>query len=270
MDAGNFTYLCDLLRSKCGISLGEDKRYLVDSRLLPLVRRMGLDDINALIEEVKRRQDRNVVQEIIEAMTTNETSFFRDNRPFDQFRDIVLPKVVEMPGSTVKVWSAASSSGQEAYSLSMLMLENSTKMKGKGFSVTGTDIDHAIIKRAEEASYTQFEVQRGLPITLLMKYFVQHKEMGEKWVLKDDVKKHVRFKYLNLLESYAAMGKFHVIFCRNVLIYFEPEIKSQILNKLAAQMEKGGFLYLGSSETITDLTDKFTIFEDTRGLYVLK
>ncbi len=266
----DFAYLSDLIRKKSGISLSEDKMYLIESRLLPLARSHSLHNITELVNKV-RGGDAGLVVELIEAMTTNETSFFRDMKPFQLFDNDVMPHIkAHNIDNNVRIWCAACSTGQEPYSLAMNINEKKIAYPGLSFDIQATDIDKKVLQKASEGIYSQFEIQRGLPITLLMKYFTQMQSYGEKWEMKEDLRKMVTFKYLNLLESYASMGKFDVIFCRNVLIYFEPETKSDILNRLADCLKPHGVLFLGSAETINDLTDKLTTFKDIRSIHCLK
>lgn len=268
----DFTFLTQLLRERSGISLSEDKEYLLESRLLPLMRSLNVENIAGLVSLLRLKRDEAVIRSIIEAITTNETLFFRDTSPFNNFRNHIVPHLIKHnKGDAIDVWSAACSSGQEPYSLAMTALENAMKLEGKELRITATDIDTAILKKAQEGIYTQFEVQRGLPITLLMKYFEQEKEHTERWAIKQNVKDMVSFKPYNLLDSYAPLGKFDVIFCRNVLIYFEPETKIDILNRLAGALKPHGVLMLGSAERIDDAKcPQYKQFNDVRGVYCLK
>lgn len=269
-DKKDFDFLCSLIKEKSGIALSEEKAYLLESRLMPLVKKYELENLEGLVSRVKRANDEEIITSIIEAMTTNETSFFRDNKPFMQLKKHVIPRIVEHNKmKRMKIWSAACSTGQEPYSLAMTLLEEKNKMPGFNFNITATDIDKTILSKANEGVYSQFEVQRGLPVQLLIKYFAQQESYGEKWCIKDEVKSMINFKYLNLLDSFP-IEKYDVILCRNVLIYFEPEVKSMILNKLADRLEPHGLLFLGSSETIMNLTDKLEMFEGIMGLYQLK
>jgi chemotaxis protein methyltransferase CheR len=271
LSAADFDYLRNLIRSKSGISLSDDKVYLIESRLLPLARSHNFKDISELTAKVKLNNDPALIIELIEAMTTNETSFFRDLKPFQLFENEVLPHLVEKSiDKKIRIWCAAASTGQEPYSLAMTAKEKSITYPGVSFDLQGTDIDKKILKKAEEGIYSQFEIQRGLPINLLMKYFEQQESYGDKWLIKPEIKDMVQYKFLNLLESYSSMGKFDAIFCRNVLIYFERETKSEILNKLAACLKPHGVLFLGSSETITDLSDKYQPFKEHRSIHALK
>ena len=270
MSNEDFQYICKIVKEKSGISLSEDKGYLVESRLLPIVRKNDMTTISDIVAKLRTSNNPDLLKDIVEAMTTNETSFFRDVKPFDILKDTVIPRIIEHNTTKdVSIWSAACSTGQEAYSVAITLEEDNLRMGTYNKSILGTDIDTTILKKAEEAVYSQFEVQRGLPIMLLMKYFVQQESYGEKWELKDDIKKYVKFRYLNLLDSFP-LDKHDIIYCRNVLIYFEADIKSQILNKLADCLKPHGVLFLGSSETITGLTDKLVQHEGINGLFSLK
>ena len=207
--------------------------------------------------------------DIVEAMTTNETSFFRDQRPFDTFKNTVLPYLLKTRGSrrTLRIWSAACSSGQEAYSLAMLLKEQESRIAGWRIEIIGTDISNEILDKARKGEFSQFEVQRGLPIQMLLKYFTQS---GERWQINDDIKKMVRFDYFNLLNDMGALGTFDVVFCRNVLIYFDEPIKKEVLRKISGQMQNDGFLFLGGAETVLGLDSAFKSMKEYRGLYALE
>jgi len=266
----DFQYICKIVKEKSGISLSEDKGYLVESRLLPIVRKNDMSTIGDIVSKLRTTNNPDLLKDIVEAMTTNETSFFRDVKPFDILKETVVPRIIEHNiHKDISIWSAACSTGQEAYSVAITLEEDNLRLGSYKKNIVGTDIDTTIIKKAEDAVYSQFEVQRGLPIMLLMKYFMQQESYGEKWELKDEIKRYVKFKYLNLLDNYP-MDKHDIIYCRNVLIYFEADIKSQILNKMADCLKPHGVLFLGSSETISGLTDKLVQFDGINGLFRLK
>ena len=259
-----------LLHKRSGLTLSEDKAYLLESRLNPVAKKWefpSLDDLTASLRQSPREE---VVIDVVEAMTTNETSFFRDQRPFEIFTNTVLPSLMERRAATkkIRIWCAAASSGQEPYSLAMTLLENNIYAKGWNVSITATDISNDILAKARSGHYSQFDVQRGLPIQLLMKYFTQGQE--NTWTLNDEVKKLVEFKYFNLLEGFSALGNFDVIFCRNVLIYFDEPTKRDVLERMSALMPSDGFLFLGGAETVLGITDRFKPKPDSRGLYILK
>lgn len=257
----------DLLKQKSGLVLNQDKSYLLDSRLNSVSKKWGFDNIESMTHELRGVPPADLVTDIVEAMTTNETSFFRDVRPFDTFKDVVLAyyKDNTKPHKKLKIWCAAASSGQEPYSIAMLLKEKAAEMPGWSFEITATDISHEILDQARNAQYTQFEVQRGLPITYLMNYFTQGE--NEKWQLKDEIRNMVKYDYFNLLDPMPKLGEFDIIFCRNVLIYFDNETKSNILGRMSKQIASDGFLFLGGAETLIGITDSFVAIPDQGGLY---
>lgn len=262
----DFDIYKDLLKEKSGLVLTQDKSYLLDSRLNPVAKKWGYENIDAMTGALRGVPPKELIVDIVEAMTTNETSFFRDIKPFETFKTVVLPYFAANPraGKRLRIWCAASSSGQEPYSLAMLLKEEAAKMPGWTYEIVATDISLEILEQAKQGLYTQFEVQRGLPITHLMKYFTQQ---GEKWQLNQDIRGMIQFKYFNLLESMASLGKFDVIFCRNVLIYFDQQTKGNVLDRMATQCADDGFLFLGGAETVIGITDNFKNIPNQRGLY---
>jgi chemotaxis protein methyltransferase CheR len=260
MEQGDFKFLADLVKKLSGISLGEDKAYLVETRLKPIVRKHKMEQIAELVKVIRGNPNSLIIDEIVDAMTTNESLFFRDMKPFTQMENIILPKFA---GKPLKIWSAAASTGQEAYSTALTL----EKKMFKNYNILGTDISPTVIKKAAEGRYTQFEVQRGLPIMLLMQNF---KQDGESWVINDNMKEKIKFKTFNLLDSYAGLGKFDLIFCRNVLIYFDKPTKEAIFDKLRQILNPEGYLFLGSSETVMGVTDKFVGVAGETGLFAPK
>lgn len=265
MTPAAFTYLQHMLKTKSGLSLTEEKMYLLESRLMPIAKSKGLADLPSLVVQLQSGMDRALEKEVIDAMTTNESMFFRDNKPFDQFRQVVLPSLLESNAATkqIRIWSAACSNGQEPYSLAMCLKEEDAKLQGWRIEIVATDLCSKVLAKAREGIYSQFEVQRGLPIQMLMKYFQQHESS---WQIKPELRNMVNFQEKNLLESYAAMGEFDVILCRNVLIYFDDATKATVLRNLAKQMKPSGFLYLGSTESVFGVNE-ITIVEGQRALY---
>ncbi|MGD1878633.1 MAG: CheR family methyltransferase, partial [Kiloniellaceae bacterium] len=227
-----------------------------------------LDGIDALIGTLRSKKDEKLMVDVTEAMTTNESFFFRDNRPFDQFKDIVLPHMLEARAARkqIRIWSAACSSGQEPYTLAMILKEEAARLAGWKIEIVATDLSSEILNKAKEGLYSQFEVQRGLPITLLMKYFAQE---GEKWRISDDIRRMVTYKPFNLLENPSTLGHFDIVFCRNVLIYFDQQTKGQVLGRIAQIMPADGFLYLGGAETVLGISDSFEVVPGQRGVYRL-
>ena len=262
----NFTFLQGFLYQESGLSLAEDKSYLLESRINPVLKKLDLSDMDTLVSKIKSG-DQKAKHEVVEAMTTNETFFFRDLHPFEKFKDVVLPKIVENKpkGSTIRILCAACSSGQEPYSLGIVLKENAAKFADYNVENIATDISEDILKVAKNAKYTQFEVQRGMPIQLLVKYFTQD---GSDWYLNDDIKSMVRFEQFNLLNSMAKYGTLDVIFCRNVLIYFDPDTKRKVFSELKKHISNHGFLFLGGAETVMGVTDDFVPMKGERGLYI--
>ena len=268
MKSEDFQFISKMLKAASGLILTEEKSYLLESRLMPVARKHSLPDLDPLVAELKSGLKKELAEEVVEAMTTNESFFFRDVKPFDQFRDIVLPNLLASRASTkkIRIWCAACSSGQEPYSLAMILNEEKAKMPGWSYEILATDISLEIIDKAKTGYYSQFEVQRGLPIQLLMKYFNQE---GDKWKIDPILAKNINFKFFNLLNDPSIHGKFDVVFCRNVLIYFEQETKKEVLEKIAKQIPGDGVLYLGGAETVIGITDKFQPVAGQRGLYNL-
>jgi len=258
----------NLLKDKSGLVITPDKSYLLETRLTPVAKTWGYGSLEALTQALQGVPEKDLVNDVVEAMTTNETSFFRDSRPFEVFENFVLPYMTEKRGvaKKLRIWSAAASSGQEPYSLSMLLKDKMPGFSSWQVQMLGTDISYEILDQAKQGIYSQFEVQRGLPIQLLMKYFMQD---DDKWIIKDEIKKLVEYKYFNLLDDMTSLGKFDIIFCRNVLIYFDPETKGKVLDKMAKQLEPDGFLFLGGAETVMNITEAFKPMPDQRGLYIL-
>lgn len=266
MNITDFDIYKDLLKGTSGLVLSQDKSYLIESRLNPVAKKWGYENIGVMTNVLRAVPPKELINDIVEAMTTNETSFFRDNRPFDIFKNKVLPHFIKKTGGTkhLRIWCAAASSGQEPYSLAMLLKEEAAKLPGWRFTITATDISHEILDQAKEGIYSQFEVQRGLPITLLMKYFTQD---GDRWVINDEIKRMVDYKYFNLLTPMSIIGQYDIIFCRNVLIYFDQETKKDVMERMAPQLANDGFFFLGGAETVLGITDKFKSVPDSRGLY---
>jgi chemotaxis protein methyltransferase CheR len=261
----DYEYLRKLLRDHSGLDLSADKQYLIESRLLPLARKAGIAGISELVQKMKGGSA-SLVTQVVEAMTTNETFFFRDKVPFDHFRDSIMPEILQARAGrkSIRIWCAAGSTGQEPYSLAMCLKEMSGALSGWRVEIIATDLSQEVLEKSKAGIYSQFEVQRGLPIQLLVKYF---KQTGEFWQITADLRAMVQHRQLNLLHDFSQLGTFDVIFCRNVLIYFDQDTKINIFNRLAKQMEPDGFLVLGAAETVVGLTDVFKPFPDRRGLY---
>jgi chemotaxis protein methyltransferase CheR len=203
---------------------------------------------------------------VVEAMTTNETFFFRDKIPFDHLRATILPELLQARASrrSLRIWCAASSTGQEPYSVAMCLKEMGAALAGWRVEILATDLSAAVLEKSKAGIFSQFEVQRGLPIQMLVRHFAQ---VGELWQLNADIRAMVQHRQLNLLQDFSHLGMFDVIFCRNVLIYFDQETKAGTFGRLARQLETDGFLVLGAAETVVGLTDVFRPFPERRGLY---
>ncbi|MGY3547280.1 chemotaxis protein methyltransferase CheR [Bradyrhizobium sp. USDA 4472] len=265
MNAPDYEYLRKLLKERSGLDLSADKQYLIESRLLPLARKAGLSGIPELVQKLQGGSSA-LITSVVEAMTTNETFFFRDKVPFDHFRDTIMPEVLKARAGrrSVRIWCAAGSTGQEPYSLAMTLKEMSAALSGWRVEIIATDLSQEVLEKAKSGVYSQFEVQRGLPIQMLMKHF---KQTGETWQVNPELRAMIQHRQLNLLQDFSHLGTFDVIFCRNVLIYFDQETKINIFNRLARQIEPDGFLVLGAAETVVGLTDTFKPIADRRGLY---
>ena len=266
MNTEDFELITSLLKKRSGLVLTRDKMYLLESRLTPVARRFGLGTLVGLIDAIRKRPDPRLVDEVVDAMTTNESFFFRDIKPFDQFRDFVLPELLKARASQrqIRIWCAACSSGQEPYSLGMLLKDSAAKLAGWRIEIVATDISREMLTKARNGVYSQFEVQRGLPITYLVKYFAQE---GDKWIISPELRTMVQYREFNLLDDPRGLGQFDVVFCRNVLIYFDQETKAKVLHGIGGVMRPDGYLYLGGAETVLGVTDQFAPMSGMRGIY---
>jgi len=266
-DSAEYLEFCDYLEKSSGITLGKNKAYLVKNRLRPILEAHNVKSLAEAIKIIQSGRDARLKLEIIDAMTTNETSWFRDQYPFEYLHDELLPKLTGKRMSTPRIWSAASSYGHEAYSISMVIEEFMMKNPGcfpAGIQIVGTDISSRVVKSATEAEFDQLSMSRGLSEERKKKYFTKTKEGNYK--LNDKIKSRARFQYLNLLESYATLGKFDIIFCRNVLIYFSNENKAEIMNKFSKSLSNDGVLILGASETVANYSNAFQMVKCPRGV----
>jgi chemotaxis protein methyltransferase CheR len=263
----DYDFLRKCLKRRSGLVLSADKQYLVESRLLPVARKAGLGSLGGLVTALKCGNAEAVMTTVVEAMMTNETFFFRDKLPFENFRSTVLPALTAARRSsrTIRIWCAAASTGQEPYSLAMLLKEMQRDIAGWRIDVIATDLSNEVLEKARQGIYSQFEVQRGLPIQMLIKYFTQ---IGDMWQIAPDIRSMVKYQQLNLLSDFSRLGTFDLIFCRNVLIYFDRETKINLLNRLARVIAGDGYLVLGAAETVVGLADSFKVVTDVRGLYV--
>jgi chemotaxis protein methyltransferase CheR len=250
----SYRFLRDHVYSRAGIVLGEDKHYLLETRLAPIVRQLSLGSINDLCALLRATSESEVGRQVVEAMTTNETFFFRDPAHYDAIRSVLLPRLKEEHKETKKLrfWSAAASTGQEAYSLAMLLLENT--LSDWNIQILGTDFSSQVVDRARSGNFRQIEVNRGLPAALLVKHF---RRSGTDWQVSEPVRRMAHFETIDLRKSMRALGPFDLVFCRNVLIYFDPETKKSILKEIHSTLFRGGWLLLGGAETAFGIEEWF-------------
>ncbi|CAN5151394.1 protein-glutamate O-methyltransferase CheR [soil metagenome] len=262
----DYEYLQKILKDRSGLIVSADKKYLLESRLIPLARKIGVAGISEVVQKMRSGSEQ-VILDVVEAMTTNETFFFRDKTPFDHFRETVVPELIRARAGkrSLRIWCAAASTGQEPYSLAMILKDMGAALAGWRIEIIATDLSPEVLEKCKAGLYTQFEVQRGLPIQSLVKHFTQ---VGAMWQLNADTRALVQFRQFNLLQDFGALGKFDVIFCRNVLIYFDQPTKSAIFAKLAKATEPDGCLFLGAAETVIGLTDSYRVCPNRRGVYL--
>lgn len=265
------TFLKDFILKESGVIISTEKEYLLSSRLGPVVRKLKLEDFSDLVMKLKMR-NQDALTKTIDALTTHETYFYRDIKPFTFFEKNVLPKIIENKknsiNKTINIWCIACSTGQEPYSLNMILNENKVKLGDLDWKILGTDISADVVEKAKKGIYSQFEVQRGLPATMLIKYFEKKSEIS--WGVKDILKDKVSFSTNNILELGSITGNFDCIFCRNVLIYFEKENKIAALKNLHKNMAPGCNLFLGTSETTNLIPDLLNQSEEIRSVYIKK
>lgn len=267
MNIAQFQVFAALLHTGSGLVIGPEKQYLLESRLGPVLERNRLPSLAALADRLRGMPiSGTLAKEVIEAMTTNESLFFRDDRPFVHFRTHALPGLIAArpPGARLRIWSAAASTGQEAYSLAMLLADNRAMLADRTVEIIGTDIAQGPLDRAREGLYSQFEVQRGLPMQSLVRHF---RKEGANWRIAQPIRDMVRFQVWNLLSDLSPLGLFDIVFCRNVLIYFDQATKSRVLEAISRRLPPDGLLYLGGAETVLGLSDAFTPVPNDRGVY---
>jgi chemotaxis protein methyltransferase CheR len=254
IDPGNYRFLQQHVYSHAGLVLDDDKHYLLESRLAPIVRRLELQSINELCTLIRSPRQRDLARQVAEAVTTSETYFFRDPAQYRAIKDVLLPRLLSERRNTrrLRFWSAASSTGQEAYSLAMLLIE--AGLPGWDIEILGSDFSSAVIERARAGRYLQIEVNRGLPSSLLVRYF---RRQGTDWILSDEVRKMVTFEILDLRANASPPRSFDLVFCRNVMIYFDVQTKLKILAQLRRTILPGGWLLLGGAETISGIEEHF-------------
>jgi len=261
----DYEYLRKLLKERSGLDLSADKQYLVESRLLPLARKSSLPGIPELVQKMKGGTEA-LTAEVVEAMTTNETFFFRDKIPFDHLKEAVIPALVQARAArrSLRIWCAASSTGQEPYSIAMCLKEAGSLLSGWRTEIVATDLSLAVLEKSKAGIFSQFEVQRGLPIQMLVKYFTQN---GELWQLNAEIRSMVQHRQLNLLQDFSHLGTFDIVFCRNVLIYFDQNTKANIFERISRMLEPDGVMALGAAESVVGITNAFKPYPERRGLY---
>lgn len=266
MISGNFEFIANLLKEKSGLIITPDKLYLLDARLSPIARRRGCKDLDSLVAAMREPFADALTGEVVDAMTTNETSFFRDKNPFEALKTNVIPGLIarRQAQRSLRIWSAACSTGQEPYSLAMLLRDTFPLLSAWRVEIVATDISPTVLSRARDGLFTTFEVQRGLPIQTLIKHFDQ---IEQNWQVKPELRRMIDFKPANLLGDIAALGRFDVILCRNVLIYFDQPTKTGVLDKMAKMLAPDGSLLLGGAESIFGICDGLRDIAGVRGVY---
>ncbi len=254
---------------RAAIVLDANKDYLVESRLVPVARKHDLNDVDALVHTMRSKRNRDMESEVVEALTTNETYFFRDQHPFETLGKSVLPKLLERRKDTrsLRIWCGAASTGQEPYSILMTIFDHLPAPREWNIDFVATDINETVLNRARAGVYKQHEVNRGLPAASLVKYFDRR---GMDWVVKEDLRNSVRFEFLNLIDAWPFREAFDIIFLRNVLIYFDVGVKKRILSKIRRLLREDGTLFLGGAETTVNLDDDYSSVRDGRSVYYQK
>lgn len=249
----NFRFVCDFAKSTAAIVMEPGKEYLVEARLAPIAKQAGYESLDEFLVQLKTNPKGTLFHDqVMDALTTNETSFFRDIYPFETLQQHVLPKIIEQraPSKRLSIWSAASSTGQELYSIGMLLREHFPVLRDWNVSILGTDLSSTVLAQAKSGSFSQLEVNRGLPAAMLVKYF---KKVDTRWVINDDIKKLIEFRQMNLVKPWPLLPTFDVIFIRNVMIYFDVESKKTILNRIRQCLHPNGYLFLGTAETTMNI-----------------
>ena len=268
MNGDDFDYLSRLLKEKSGLALTPDKGYLIETRLKPILEERGIANIGSMVRQMRTGGLADLKEQVVEAMTTNESLFFRDRKPFDALIEMMLPNLCAArgPGRPIRIWCAAASTGQEPYSIAMLLEENTARFGGREISILATDLSNAALRRARMGEYTAFEVGRGMPENILSKYFT--KTENNHYVISPKIRSRVTYRERNLLDSFDSLGKFDIIFCRNVLIYFDRPTKANVLDRMAKLVPQDGYLILGGPETTLGLTMCFERHQAWRNIYV--
>lgn len=266
MTPADIDFLAELLRSRVGLSLGADKVYLIESRLAPVARREGFDAIPALVAQLRAAREDRLIWAAVEALAPLDTSFFRDKAPFDLFRDEALPAFLAAreEGTTVRVLCAGCATGQEAYSIAMTLDQAPGKRGGLKFEILAVDISARALEKAKAGIYSQFEVQRGLPIRLLLRYFEKADEM---WRISPELRRQIAFRRFNLMDDLAPLGRFDAVFCRNVVSHLDTRVRADLIARIAAQSAPDAVLILGACESLIGVSTAFHAVKGRRGLY---
>jgi len=256
ISATDFEYLTSIIRQDSAIVLEKGKEYLLESRLAPIVKEQGLESLEKLVEKLKKPGAGPLRADVVEALTTNETSFFRDIEPFEALRTTIIPELLQKRGDKKQLsfWCAASSTGQEPYTIVMLLREHFPQLKDWKITFIATDLSKEVLDRAKSGVFSQLEVNRGLPVTYLVKYF---EKVGADFKVKADLRQMIRFDELNLIKPFTVIPEVDIVFIRNVLIYFDVPMKKEILGKIRKVLRPDGYLFLGAAETTINLDDRF-------------
>ncbi len=262
----SLSFFFSFLQKESGLVLDDSKTYLIEARLGPIVSEAGLASIDALCQQLRLNPTSPLRQKVVDAMATNETSFFRDMVPFEIVRKVILPELIKtnQHSKKIRIWSAACATGQEPYSLAMLLSNMGPALAGWNVEILATDMVERVLERARNGTYSHYEIQRGLPAQYMTRFFDQ---VGTEWQVRPELKKWIQFRRLNLLSDYSGLGLFDIIFCRNILIYFDIASKKKVLEQMAASLSPNGVLFLGGGETPLGITDRFTRFEIDRAVY---
>ena len=256
LSTADFEFISRLVKVEAAISLEKGKEYLVQSRLEPVAKTLGLADISALVQTLRVKKDLELTRKVVESLTTHETSFFRDIEPFEALRTSVLPELISSrrDSKELTIWCGAASSGQEPYTLCMLIREHFPELCGWRLKILASDVSRPILNRARSGVFSQLEVNRGLPVRFLVKYFEKN---GQEWIIKPEVRGMIEYFEFNLLHSFARIPSVDLVMLRNVLIYFDMESKRQILAKIRSTMKPSGYLFLGTAETTMNVDESF-------------
>ena len=266
MSSKDFPVIASFLKDRSGLIIGEDKTYLLETRLSAILREHKIAGLSGLADILRQPGSHAVKDKVVDAMTTNETSFFRDSHPFETLRKSLIPSLIERRAGSrsLRIWSAACSTGQEPYSLAMMIKDNFPILAGWRIEIIATDLSPTVLDRARTGVYSTFEVQRGLPIQMLVRHFDQEEP---NWRIKPEIRQTVTFRPLNLLEDFSVLGQFDIVLCRNVLIYFDQPTKTQILNGITRRIVPDGALLLGGAESVFGLCNTLAALPGLKGVY---